>query len=59
MPFKITGNKKNGYKLLKIKDNTYINKTFKTKESAINVGFNYIKYRKKTPYLKGSFIMDK
>jgi len=58
MPFLII--KKNDKYLLKnIKKNTIVKKEFKSKETAVNAGFNYMKYRKEKPVLKGNKILNK
>tara|TARA_R110002096_G_scaffold184437_1_gene362885 strand:+ start:1222 stop:1416 length:195 start_codon:yes stop_codon:yes gene_type:complete len=58
MPFEII--KKNNKFLLKnIKKNKIVNKKFNTKESAINSGINYMKYRGELPILKNNKILNK
>lgn len=59
MPFKIIGNKKEGYKLVKLKDNKVINKVYKSKESAGNAGLNFMRYRNEEGYIKGNKILKK
>ena len=56
MPFKVV--KRKGYFLLyRIKQKNYVNVKFKSKESAISAGKNYMRYRKETPYVKGNYIL--
>jgi len=58
MPFQI---KKVGkkYKLWNLMKKTFINKEFKTKETAISAGMNYMRYRKEKPFVKGNKILSK
>lgn len=53
MPFKIE-KKNNIYKLYNIKKKVYINKNFKSKESAAKAGINYGRYRNEKLILKNN-----
>lgn len=56
MPFQII--KKDNYFILKnINTNKIINKKFKSKETAIKSGLNYMKYRKEKGKVKGNRII--
>jgi hypothetical protein len=58
MPFQIkkVGDK---YKLWRIKQKSYVKKTFNTKQSAINAGKAYMRYRGEKPYLSGNKLLNK
>ena len=58
MPYQI---KKEGdkYKLYNLKKKEFVNKLFNSKESAIKSGFNFMRYRKEDPVLKGNKILNK
>jgi|TARA_R110002020_G_scaffold153222_2_gene332590 hypothetical protein len=58
MPYQIkkVGDK---YKLYNLHKKEYVNKEYKSKQSAINSGMNFMRYRKEKPYLKGNKILDK
>ena len=47
MPFKITGNKNDGYRLYNLDKKTYAKRTFKTREAANNMKRTYMSYDKK------------
>ena len=47
MPFKVTGNKKDGYRLYNLDKKTYAKRTFKTREAANNMKRSYMQYDKK------------
>tara|TARA_R100000805_G_C3606851_1_gene107291 strand:- start:855 stop:1028 length:174 start_codon:yes stop_codon:yes gene_type:complete len=47
MPFKITGNKKDGYRLYNLDKKTYAKRTFKSREAAENMKRSYMQYDKK------------
>jgi len=47
------------YKLYNIKKKEYVNKSFLSKETALNAGKNYMKYRKEKPVVKGNKILNK
>ena len=47
MPFKVTGNKNDGYRLYNLDKKTYAKRTFKTRESANNMKRTYMSYDKK------------
>ena len=57
MPYQI---KKQGekYKLWNISKKQFVNKEYKSKETAINAGKNFMKYRKEKPYVKGNKILS-
>ena len=58
MPYQI---KKQGekYKLWNISKKQFVNKEYKSKESAINAGKNFMRYRKEKPYVKGNKILSR
>lgn len=58
MPYQVkkVGDK---YKLWKIKEKVFVNKTFNSKESAISTAKNYMRYRKEKPIVKGNKILNK
>jgi len=58
MPYQIK-KEDDSYYLYKLKDGTRINKKFKSKQSAVNMGFQFMRYRKEEPYLKGNKILNK
>ena len=47
MPFKVTGNKNDGYRLYNLDKKTYAKRTFKTREAANNMKRTYMSYDKK------------
>ena len=47
MPFKVTGNKNDGYRLYNLDKKTYAKRTFKTREAANNMKRTYMNYDKK------------
>ncbi len=47
MPFKVTGNKNDGYRLYNLDKKTYAKRTFKTREAANNMKQTYMSYDKK------------
>ena len=47
MPFKVTGNQKDGYRLYNLDKKTYAKRTFKTREAANNMKRSYMQYDKK------------
>lgn len=58
MPFQVK--KKNGvFKLWNIKEKKFTKSSFKTKQSALNQGKNWMRYRKEKPIVKGNFIYSK
>ena len=58
MPFRVD-KVKNGYKLFRLKQKTYVNVVYKSKQSAINAGKNFMRYRKEKPIVKGNKIVTK
>lgn len=58
MPYKII-KKDDKFKLYNLTKKEFVNKNFKTKESAVSAGKNYMRYRKEEPILKGNRILDK
>lgn len=56
MPFKIIKTKE-GYKLYNEKKRKYANMIFKTKETALSAGLNYMKYRGEIGKLVGNKII--
>lgn len=59
MPFQIIKTNDNKYKLFNLHKQTYAKPTFKTKQSAINSGLNYMRYRHETGVVKGNKILKK
>ncbi len=58
MPYQIV-KKEDYYQLKKIKEGTFIKTKYKTFDTAKNAGFNFMKYRKESPVLKGNKILNK
>jgi len=58
MPYKVE-KKDNVYKLFNLTKKEYVKKDFKTKESAISAGKNYMRFRREEPILKGNRILNK
>jgi len=58
MPFLIQKQIDNTYRL-KRNDGTYIKAKYKTKQSAINAGLNFMRYRKEIGIVKGNKIIAK
>jgi len=58
MPYRID-KKDNVYKLFNLTKKEYVKKDFKTKETAISAGKNYMRYRKEVPILKGNRLINK
>ena len=49
----------NKYKLYNMKKKELVNKEFKTKQSAVNAGINYGRYRKEKLILKNNKLVKK
>lgn len=58
MPYRVE-KKDNVYKLFNLTKKEYVKVNFKTKETAISAGKNYMRYRKEEPILKGNKIIPK
>lgn len=58
MPYRIE-KKDNVYKLFNLTKKEYVKVNFKTKETAISAGKNYMRYRKEEPILKGNMLINK
>lgn len=58
MPFKIEM-RKNKWLLYNIQRKAYVPVQFKTKDSAIAAGMNYMKYRGEIPVVLGNMIIKK
>lgn len=58
MPYRIE-KKDNVYKLFNLTKKEYVKVNFKTKETAISAGKNYIRYSGGKPILKGNKIIHK
>ncbi len=58
MPYQVkkVGDK---FKLYNLHKKQYVNVNYKTKESAINAGKNFMRYRKEKPYVKGNKILPR
>ena len=59
MPFLIEKISKDKFRLFNINKKVYVKKDFKSKESAIKSGINYMKYRGEKGYVKGNKILDR
>lgn len=57
MPYNIV--KKGDKYMLRKKDGTFVNKKYKTKQTAINSGINFMRYRKERGYVKNNKILVK
>lgn len=58
MPYRVD-KKDNVYKLFNLTKKEYVKKNFKTKETAISAGKNYMRYKKEEPIIKGNRILNK
>ena len=58
MPYEIR-QKGNKFKLYNLHKKEYVNIDFKSKESALNAGKNFMRYRKEIPVVKGNRILNK
>ena len=47
---------KDKFKLYNLHKKKYVNVNYKTKQSALNAGKNFMKYRKEKPVVKGNMI---
>lgn len=59
MPFLIEKISKDKYRLFNIDKKIYVKKDFKSRDSAIKSGINYIRYRGEKGYVKGNKILTK
>tara|TARA_R110000796_G_scaffold219691_1_gene335731 strand:- start:1631 stop:1813 length:183 start_codon:yes stop_codon:yes gene_type:complete len=59
MPFLIEKISKDKFRLFNINKKVYVKKDFKSKESAIKSGINYMKYRGEKGVVKGNKIINK
>jgi len=59
MPFELIHLPRGGVQLKRLKDNVIINTLFKTRQSAINAGMNFMRFRGEEPILKGNRILNK
>ncbi len=50
---------KDKFKLYNLHKKKYVNVNYKTKQSALNAGKNFMKYRKEKPVVKGNTITNK
>ena len=57
MPFKVTGNKKDGFRLYNLDKKEFAKRTFKTREAAENMKKTYMSRDKKKTVPKGSHRM--
>tara|TARA_S200002703_G_scaffold112059_2_gene97616 strand:+ start:257 stop:451 length:195 start_codon:yes stop_codon:yes gene_type:complete len=57
MPWKVIKLANDKYQLEKLTDGTRPNMTFKTKESALKQGLNWMRYRKEEGVIKGNKIL--
>ena len=58
MPYEVR-KVKNKFKLYNLHKKKYVNVNYKTKESALSAGKNFMKYRKEKPVVKGNKILNK
>ena len=58
MPYQVV-KEKDYFKLKNITKGVFVNKKFKSKESAINMAKNWMRYRKEKPIVKGNKILNK
>ncbi len=58
MPYEVKKVGKN-YKLFKPKEKKYVKTNYKSKQSALNAGVNFMKYRKENPVIRGNKILNK
>jgi hypothetical protein len=58
MPFKIEM-RNNKWLLYNIAKKEYVKTQFKTKDSAISAGKNYMRYRNEVPWVQGNMILHK
>ena len=58
MPFEVR-KVEGGYKLYKLKEKEFAKPLFKTRQSAINQGRNYMRYRHEKSVVKGNKILKK
>lgn len=58
MPFEVKKVGKN-YKLYKPSEKKFIKTNYKSKQSAINSGINFMKFRKENPVVSGNKIINK
>tara|TARA_R100000935_G_scaffold39711_1_gene61174 strand:- start:152 stop:340 length:189 start_codon:yes stop_codon:yes gene_type:complete len=58
MPYRVD-KKDNVYKLFNLTKKEYVKVNFKTRESAIKSGINYMSYRGEKPILKGNKLINK
>lgn len=59
MPFELVHLPKGGIQLKRIKDKTVIPIIYKTRQSALNAGMNFMRYRGEEPVVKGNRILNK
>lgn len=57
MPWRVVKVSKDKYQLEKLTDKSRPNKYFKTKESALNTGLNWMRYRKEKGKIVGNKII--
>jgi len=58
MPYRID-KKDNVYKLFNLTKKEYVKKDFRSKETAISAGKNYMRYSGEKPILKGNRLINK
>ena len=59
MPFELVHLPRGGVQLKRLKDNIVVKTIFKTRQSAINAGMNFMRFRGEEPYVKGNRILNK
>ena len=57
MPYEVK-KKDDHFVLKKLKDGTFVNKKFKTKQTTIDTAKRYMKFRKEKPVVKGNKILN-
>ena len=58
MPYEVKKVGKN-YKLYKLKEKKYVKTNYKSKQSALNAGVNFMNYRNEKPVIRGNKIVSK
>jgi len=59
MPFQVKLRRDGFYYLWRIKQKNFVKTRFRTRESAISQGKNYMRYRGEKPYVKGNKILSR
>tara|TARA_R100000734_G_C3319032_1_gene114096 strand:+ start:6545 stop:6745 length:201 start_codon:yes stop_codon:yes gene_type:complete len=62
MPYQIkkqVNENKTVYKLFNLNTKKFVKTNYKSKESAVKAGMNFMRYRKEEPYLKGNKLLNR